>query len=165
MSRFRIASLAVAALILTAGGAAAAPAFADDAQASIPIVQTTTGGYQLSVDVAGTSVTIDYTLDAVGNVLTASTAAAGFTATAAGHEITLTSTNGTVVSVELGDSGTVVREVETETPEATHSPEPTETPEAAHSPEPTEVSSGDSSSTDSSTADSHDSQGPSGSND
>lgn len=164
MSRFRLASLAVAALILTAGGAAAAPAFADDAQASIPITATATG-YQFSVDVAGTSVMIDYTLDAVGNVLTASTAAAGFTATAAGHEITLTSTNGTVVSVELGDSGTVVREVETETPEATHSPEPTETPEAAHSPEPTEVSSGDSSSTDSSTADSHDSQGPSGSND
>ena len=164
MSRFRLASLAVAALILTAGGAAAAPAFADDAQTSIPVTATA-AGYQLSVDIAGTSVTIDYTLDAVGNVLTASTGAAGVTATASGHEITLTSTNGTVVSVELGDSGTVVREVETETPEATHSPEPTETPEATHSPEPTKVSSGDSSSTDLSTADSHGSQGPSGSND
>ncbi len=135
MVRMRTAALAAAAVTLVASAGLASPALADGGSSTtIPVTQTT-NGYTLTLDVAGVGVVIDYTLDASGNVTTASTTTAGATVTSTSHEINVTMTDGTVVSVELGDGGTSVEEVSTEKPEASASPETSDQPEASQSPD------------------------------
>ncbi len=149
----RIAVFAASVLTaLAAATAAASPALADTSvdttPSAVPVVQQAPNAYELTLNIAGVGVTIDYTLTSTGSLesATASVGGSPATATAAGNEIHVLLTGGTAVSVELGNGGTTVASVNTETPDATAtesaSPEPqsTDTPEAAStesaSPEP-----------------------------
>ncbi len=133
MTRTRLASRTVtvsAAFVLAFGaaGVAASAAFADDATTSAPIsvsvqdeptftlVDNGAGSFSLAIVIPGTSVAIDYTVDADGGVTGATTSTAGAGVTFEDDEITVTLTDGRVVAVEVGKAGEV-DEIEVEGPD------------------------------------------------
>ena len=69
------------------------------------------GSFSLALAIAGTPITVEYSVDATGSVTAASTSTAGASVDASGHDLTVTLVDGRVVKVELGDSGDRVKEV------------------------------------------------------
>ena len=74
------------------------------------------GSFSLALTIAGTPITVEYSVDATGAVTAASTSTAGASVDAGGHDLTVTLADGRVVKVELGDTGDVVKEVSVTAP-------------------------------------------------
>lgn len=74
------------------------------------------GSFSLVITLAGTPITVDYTVDAKGWVTAASTSTAGVSVAGKHHDLTVAMADGHVVTVELGDAGDVVEEVTVDAP-------------------------------------------------
>lgn len=123
MRRSLPVTLSLAAVVATGSAMVAAPAaFAGDGSASATVIPLsgTPGGYQLSLSGVGTGVVIDYTVAPTGQIGSASPDAASTTMPASvsvtGDGVAVTLADGTVVSVDLGDTKTTVSGVDVAPP-------------------------------------------------
>lgn len=93
------------------GSSAAPTANPQSEDPTFTLTSNGAGTFSLVLTLAGTAITVDYTVDATGAVTAASTSTAGVSVTGAGHELSVTLTDGRAVKVELGDAGDVVTDV------------------------------------------------------
>lgn len=145
MSTSRSARRAVAitaAAFLAFGGSAvvATSAFADtsasDSAATFTLTDNGGGSFSLVITIPGTSIAVDYAVDASGAVTSATTSTAGASVTVNEDELTITLADGTVVSAEVGEAGRV-DEVDVEQPDVaeTEAPDSEQSSDSQDAPE------------------------------
>lgn len=110
-ARRAVAITAAAFLVLGGSAVAAGSAFADtsssDSAASFTLTDNGAGSYSLLITIPGTSIAVDYAVDATGAITSATTSTAGASVTVSHDELTITLADGTVVSAEVGQAGRV----------------------------------------------------------